>query len=156
MLSNKKAFTLIELLVVVLIIGILAAVAVPQYQVAVGKSKLVRLFPIMRAIRQAEIVYHLSTGDYIDDFESLDIQMPGGKLEGGSNKHYDYNGFSCYFHNTDSLYCVQSGLPKLEIYWAEESFVCWAAEDDLLTHKMCRALTGKTTADVGTTGYFIN
>lgn len=45
----KKAFPLIELLVVVLIIGILAAIALPQYTKTVEKSRLATVIPLARS-----------------------------------------------------------------------------------------------------------
>ena len=70
----KEAFTLIELLVVVLIIGILAAVALPQYRKAVVKSRYVNAIPGVNSIVQAAEVYYLANGEYPDDtIEPLDI-----------------------------------------------------------------------------------
>ena len=76
MQGNKQAFTLIELLVVVLIIGILAAVAVPQYQKAVWKSRFATIKHIAKTIAAAEEVYYLATGSYTDRIQNLDIEIP--------------------------------------------------------------------------------
>jgi len=72
----KKAFTLIELLVVVLIIGILAAVAVPQYKKAVVKSRLANMKQIMSAVKTAEEAYYLTNGTYTEQWAELDIDLP--------------------------------------------------------------------------------
>ncbi|MBO7238567.1 MAG: prepilin-type N-terminal cleavage/methylation domain-containing protein [Elusimicrobiaceae bacterium] len=76
---NKKAFTLIELLVVVLIIGILSAVALPQYQKAVLKARLYQGIPLVESIYQAQQAYYLANGTFATDFDSLDVSAP---LEG--------------------------------------------------------------------------
>ena len=69
---NKRAFTLIELLVVVLIIGILAAVAVPQYQKAVEKSKMAKVWLTLSSIEKAYDICRLEMSDEdCGDFSNL-------------------------------------------------------------------------------------
>ena len=74
--SKTQAFTLIELLVVVLIIGILAAVAVPQYQKAVLRSRLSTLKNLVESIAQSQEAYYLANGTYSSSFENLDVNVP--------------------------------------------------------------------------------
>ena len=60
---NKKAFTLIELLVVVLIIGILAAIALPQYEKSVVKSRFAEAMTNLKTIVQADEVCRMEKGE---------------------------------------------------------------------------------------------
>lgn len=121
----KQGFTLMELLVVVLIIGILAAVAVPKYQKAVEKSQFVSGFPLARALEQAQEMYWMANGTYALSFSQLDLNMPAGcKL--------------CKAYGAESLCCGQNLMYQFNYGWrgvlvanfcpgkaqAEDSMVC--------------------------------
>ena len=80
---NKKAFTLLELLVVVLIIGILAAIALPQYKLAVEKSRMTEAVTILKSISLAQDRFYMIHNRYANayEIEKLDIEIPGKIFE---------------------------------------------------------------------------
>ncbi len=72
-MKKHTGFTLIEVLVVVLIIGVLTAIAVPQYQKAVLKSRFSSLLPTTKAVRDGNEAYYMTHGRYARLLSDLDV-----------------------------------------------------------------------------------
>ena len=76
-ISHLGGFTLIELLVVVLVIGILAAMAMPQYFKAVERSRMTEAITIMDSIVKSQRRKFMQTNRYANEFEGLDVSPKG-------------------------------------------------------------------------------
>ena len=106
----KKAFTLIELLVVVLIIGILSAIALPQYQRAVEKARSVEAMQNLSALERAIDIYLLENGypatavhfTGASKQDVLDIAITGGMdcsdTSDCDSQHFAYNSYCDHNH----------------------------------------------------------
>ena len=101
-LHLSKGFTLLELLVVVLIIGIIAAIALPQYQYTVLKSKYTTLMNIAKAVKEAQERYFMAKGQYTEYFADLDVDVPDGEegsFTGVNNENYNLANYDAMFFN---------------------------------------------------------
>ena len=144
----KKGFTLIEMLVVVLIIGILAGVALPQYTSAVRKARVAEAKISLRALIDAEDRYILEHNDYFSSWDDLDIEIQD------ETNNWTFGQEECL--GESKLGCGVYASPKWEggyyiSYWsnnyddgealASGKYVCTWLDDN--GKKVCKSLGGK-------------
>lgn len=143
-MCENKGFTLIELLVVVLIIGILSAVALPQYTAAVEKSRAMEAVTLVRSLRDAQNIYYMANGSYSPDLEGLDLSFNGATGTEFKTKNFQYSldeiANSARAHvwghriNSPLSYYIIS-------YLAEQKICCLARKTVAADNNFCKKFT---------------
>lgn len=150
----KKAFTLIELLVVVLIIGILAAIALPQYRFAVEKARATEAIVLVKALADSAERYYMANGEYpfkeedssVEGLKLLDIEVPPLKkfyIRAHYQTYIGLNraGLSDYGYMISKTYQNVAGLGRRNLTCS-----IWANSDDgSLSARLCKNICGVDT-----------
>ncbi len=78
MKRRKRGFTLIEVLIVVIILGILATLAVPQFTRMIDRARMAEAWAGLGAVRTAQSVYWMEHASYADNVDDLDCDKTAG------------------------------------------------------------------------------
>lgn len=141
-----RGFTLIELLVVVLIIGILASVALPQYKKAVWKSRATQLIVAVNAVHTARLASMLANGELASSFDEMAVEPTGFNQSCGTLLTGYYQPLDCraneygliYMNPIESLSFFHQGPYKYTGFMYRESGETGVPHNTLLCYETGR------------------
>ncbi len=88
--ERSRGFTLLELMIVVIILGILASVAIPQFSKSVRRSRTVEARNAIGMVRGAELRYFQEWGAYTATIGNLDVEDPSQTAGIVANSRFNY------------------------------------------------------------------
>ena len=155
-MRKKQGFTLIEMLVVIIIIAVLAAIALPQYQRAVAMSKYNMLKQIIASALEVQELHYLETGEYVLHMWEIGFPLATDGEYKGRKRIYCYVGKN----NSDKpkyIYCKDNsihmgyeenllhggGTPRLRYCMLYDE----VDNQNSMQAKICQRETGKSISD---------
>ena len=143
---KNKGFTLVELLVVILIIGILTAIALPQYRFAIEKARVQRMLPLLRVLHNAQRAYFMINLSYAASFDELSIEPPAGAEVNREKTVYKYTHIKVVLEPKDIKAFPDLNTPTYFLKWYNEGLLdCWAQASNTLANKICQHASGHRT-----------
>ena len=144
---KNHAFTLVEVLIVILIIGVLAAIAYPQYSRAILRSRFTQMKTAIKAIYDAQERYYLSNGTYAERFDELDLEL--GTFNLNKPKEIYLGKTWCELEPSQARFTCRFGYSKLIVQnWhripgGHSQQCCVYRDDNFKGEELCQELKNK-------------